>query len=708
MRLRLRAWLGRRSTRGLVGLFIGVLALFGLVGGGVYAVLGGVGIVPTGNNIDLQSGLIGWWKLDGNAIDSTPNANNGTPTSVTATTDREGKASGAESFNGSTSTINLGAPSLFTPTNITVSAWFNGTVANTGGNEHGLVCKDVSGSITNAPYCLFVLDGKVEWRITDSTNTTTQIASTLFGTLSDNTWYHVVGTYDGTTMQIFVNGNRIQTSTGVVSGAMGNTTGTLKIGQQKGGFPTRFFAGTIDDVRVYNRVLTAKEVTALYGEYDPGINLSSGENGLVGWWPLNGNTKDATPYGDDGTNTAATLTTDHHGVANSAYSFNGTSSYLDMGAASVLNPTATVSVSAWFEEPSFTSTVGGIVCKDVSSGIGNPPFCIFTTNGFVEWEANNASNTSTQISSGGCFASLTTNTWYNVVGTYSGTQMAIYVNGVLCQTSTGVVTGALANSTGTLKIGQQKVGLSRFFNGSVSDARLYNRVLTVAQIRTIYTSYNSQINLNSSPTNGVTNNLNAGLVAYWPFNGNTRDVTPYSENGTLVGSPSLTTDRKGRANSAYSFNGSTQSITYPTGSLPTSAITVSAWVKQSGLASFYNLINNQWTVNGGWLLYTDGTGIPRFGVYEASAQHNASCATGSFTSGVWHHLVGTYDGSTVKLYLDGNVCTTTASTSGSLAYTTTISVGSTSGGATHSIDDVRIYNRALTASEVSALYNNYY
>lgn len=55
-----------------------------------------------GDSINLQKGLVGWWKFDGNAKDSTPNSNHGTVTGATLTTDRKGQTNKAYSFNGST------------------------------------------------------------------------------------------------------------------------------------------------------------------------------------------------------------------------------------------------------------------------------------------------------------------------------------------------------------------------------------------------------------------------------------------------------------------------------------------------------------------------------------------------------------------------------------------------------------------------------
>lgn len=217
----------------------------------------------------------------------------------------------------------------------------------------------------------------------------------------------------------------------------------------------------------------------------------------------------------------------------------------------------------------------------------------------------------------------------------------------------------------------------------------------------MYSTYSSQL---------VVSDFQKKLIGDWPLNGNAKDNTPYSTNGTISGAV-LTADRKGRANSAYSFNGTTNSITLATGHWPSQTITVSAWVNQSTLANWYDLVSNNWGVVGakGWDMYVNVSGTPLFGLWQnGESQYNAFCAAGSMTTGAWHLLTGTYDGTTVKFYFDGNVCPNTASVSGATLYTAgNVRVGEVVEGSTHYIDDVRIWDRALSATEIGVLYRIY-
>jgi hypothetical protein len=82
-------------------------------------------------------------------------------------------------------------------------------------------------------------------------------------------WYHVVATYhyvaDGTSvMNMYVNGVQDATQITTAHGPINTTTAPLTIGVDNYADPTRFFAGTLDDVRIYNRTLSASEVQQLY------------------------------------------------------------------------------------------------------------------------------------------------------------------------------------------------------------------------------------------------------------------------------------------------------------------------------------------------------------------------------------------------------------------------------------------------------------
>ncbi|PJE65064.1 hypothetical protein COU91_03630 [Candidatus Saccharibacteria bacterium CG10_big_fil_rev_8_21_14_0_10_47_8] len=677
-----------KGKKGVIVIFAAVLVLGG-IGGVIKAALGGAPSNQTSGDIELQRGLVGWWKMDGNAKDSTPYGANGSLTGTGATTDREGLASGALSFNGTTDAVTVGDLSQLKITGSqTISLWLKPSDFSARRNPYAKAYGG-EGTITQET------NGTVNYYYgTAGSNNLPYQGFTMSSALSLNTWVHLVIVRDlsGMTLTWYKNGSQTDQAAASYSAAVASTF-PLYIGK---GYVSNY-AGSIDDVRVYNRALSANEVTALYQSYGSGAAVASGNNNLLGWWKFDGNAKDSSPYANNGTTTTgSTLTTDREGLANGAYAFSGTApSYITMGNSTVFN-SSEVTFSAWVK-PSIISGYQTIIAKELQykyriSPSGNVEILV-SRNG-TSWAINT-----------GFTASLTAGNWYNIATTISSTSnlATVYVNGASIG-SIALGGSITAFNSNPLLVGTYNVSSGEPFHGSIDDVRIYGRALSAAEISQGYSSYNPKVQISD---------FQKGLVGDWPLNGNAKDNTPYSNNGTVSGAV-LTTDRKGRTNSAYSLNGTSNSITVSGSSFPTSAITISVWVDIPSATGGPRLVNNNWvSPEGSWLMYVPGgaSSYAFFGIYHSSSQYPAHCASGSFTANVWHHIVGMYDGSTVKAYYDGSLCTTTTSSiSGVTLYNGgNVQIAAPNGGSPPSylIDDVRVWNRALSAAEVSALYQSY-
>jgi hypothetical protein len=203
----------------------------------------------------------------------------------------------------------------------------------------------------------------------------------------------------------------------------------------------------------------------------------------------------------------------------------------------------------------------------------------------------------------------------------------------------------------------------------------------------------------------------AGLVAYYPFNGTANDAI--GSNHGVVTDAVLVADRKGNANEAYSFNGTSAWITLPDQGLPSGngPRTVALWIHFNGYSANPALISY-------------GAIAPNNAFYavllSASRPNNPLCvgqAGGGDTPSVagtelnrWYHLTFSHDGSQTKIFLDG-VLRGTASRTFDTTLPGTWHIGSyidpapTQGNVHHHglIDDVRVYNRALTDAEILSL-----
>ncbi|MDB6067347.1 MAG: hypothetical protein JWR26_3555 [Pedosphaera sp.] len=216
-------------------------------------------------------------------------------------------------------------------------------------------------------------------------------------------------------------------------------------------------------------------------------------------------------------------------------------------------------------------------------------------------------------------------------------------------------------------------------------------------------SSNAALNLNGYPSN-----LYFGLVAYYPFSGNANDVTFNANNGVVQGAV-LTTDRFGNTNSAYAFSGA-QAIVSPDVPLTqTDNWTMSAWLTadslaQSGIAVCLGAALGQ-ADYGMEFGISDGNfnnGQKLFGSLSGIAVDSGF----SFTAtNQWHHVVLLRDSGITLFYVDG-IQTGTPDTAAPAA-PTLFTLGSASNTRYYQgkLDEVRIYNKALSSSDVQHLYN---
>jgi hypothetical protein len=199
----------------------------------------------------------------------------------------------------------------------------------------------------------------------------------------------------------------------------------------------------------------------------------------------------------------------------------------------------------------------------------------------------------------------------------------------------------------------------------------------------------------SNPTTPAGTLPTSGLVAYYPFNGGANDASGNGGNGTVTYA-AFTTDRFGKANSAYSFDGVQASISTPTMYFAhRNQVSVSLWAKIPPQSLHY------------FIMCSD------FGIFSrdstagmAISLPSTNSASGPITPNTWTHIVGTYDSLSIRVYI-GGVLRDSVSWPGTLAPLDRNLVFGQFGTAywQGSLDDIRIYNRPLTPAEVLELYH---
>lgn len=211
-------------------------------------------------------------------------------------------------------------------------------------------------------------------------------------------------------------------------------------------------------------------------------------------------------------------------------------------------------------------------------------------------------------------------------------------------------------------------------------------------------------------TNGLVLALDAGNLKSYPTTGTSwTDLTNNGWNGTLVNSPGFNSSNSG----SISFDGTNDYVRVSDITTITTQITVEAWVFANSIGSYNSMVAQYRTANpsiSSWILETFGSSAYFF----IANGTNLASGSVSFETGSWNHFVGTYNGSTVKLYKNSILSPTTGTIAAMNNSSLNINIGAlySNGGAEGSdglwngrISQVKIYNRALTDSEVLQNYN---
>jgi hypothetical protein len=214
--------------------------------------------------------------------------------------------------------------------------------------------------------------------------------------------------------------------------------------------------------------------------------------GLVAYYPFDGNADDASMSGNDGTVLGATATADRFGTPSAAYDFDGIDDYVSIPDAVSLDPQDAMSAAAWFMLRSFSCPYPPIAKKsDATQSNGYSLECHFDPE---DWDGSYLGPSVffiVDLTGGGLDeysgpTSISLDTWHFVAGTYDGTNEEIYLDGVL--RNSHEYSGPMSTSPNDLEIGRDPSNPSRFFDGLIDEVRIYNRALTTSEVLLLYQS----------------------------------------------------------------------------------------------------------------------------------------------------------------------------------------------------------------------------
>jgi hypothetical protein len=647
----------------------------------------------------LTNGLVAYYPFNGNANDASGNGNNGNVAGAVLTTDRFNQSSAAYYFNGTNSSI--GIPAFFDlgQPNYTISFWFN-TVSTQQIDQYFLnscpnptLQLEYNQTINSA-------EGFVSYSIGVGNN---WIQPTQrHGTKNDyqsNTWYQVAFVKQGSQFSIFIDGNLDNTSSAAVpdTGPVGFVLGQVCNSSTTTVNPGIGFGllGKLDDVRFYNRALSTNEVQQLYAYESQAQTILT--NGLVAYYPFNGDANDESGNGNNGTVNGAILTSDRFSQPNSAYLFNGVNSYIQLE--KNFPDMTNMTVSAWVQYTSGSYINGqGTILDDSDTTASNDfEFGVSDSTDAIIVATKSGYSLTQNVPLGRSIS----NVWVQLIWVITGSGSIVYLDGVSVFTTiqggnnTGLHAPPIIGATSS------EVPFVAFFGGKIDDLRIYNRALSGLEVQQLY-AYESR----------AQTVLTNGLVAYYPFNGDAYDYSGNGNNGIVNGAQSAT-DRFGNPAGSYSFTAYPQSIAtsgsagFPSG---TNDFSISVWLTLSFIPTndaqiiFCNAVRNDLQLN--FSPSTATTSVMDFWT-GGSVLHTPDFA---WVPQQWYNLQVVRSQNVVTIYRNGIVIGQNQTANGVSAPPASdyLQFGLGVPPQIHQfygqLDDIRVYNRALSASEVQQLY----
>ena len=628
------------------------------------------------------------YRLENNANDE-GGVYNGTPTNVTYSTGVFGQAG---VFNGSNSNITSSAGFTGNPV-FSLSFWVNpssnsGTPFLFGNSSSGQAFLTYINPSNKLNF------GRWGDSLGDS------IAS-----VPNNTWTHIAISNNSGNVQLYINGKsdlRFSTTYSIASnnfyvGSAANTS--------------QYLNGSIDQVRIFNKAITPLEVQSLYqervvicGGQAKTVDIL-GDNSCIALYPLDGNANDLSG------NYSGTPTDVSYGVGefDLAGVFNGSSSIINIPNVSAfdVNTTGEFSISAWIK-PNEIASRNPIFC---STSTFNPLDSSYVdyrltlwTNGFPKMDQSFGGGSGTQISALSTVAA-TVGVWNHVVGTIKNSgEVRVYLNGVLRDSNSA---GSTTRSSFSPTLGVY--GSSHKTNGLIDQVRIFNKELSSSEVTTLYNETACDVLACSGTTNTLDILGDSSCIAAYPLDGSPLDLS-----GNYNGVQTNVTYPVGKFDLGVAING-VGYIQIPTLTIPNTT-TISLWAKPYSTAfggTLFSAQTSDYRREYPMLIW-----VPQSATYNGFAviyTQNAQFITSSSVAAVnvWHHIV----------------CIKNSDGSGSM-YVDNVLIGSIGANTTHpqiagftlgakyepenpflgdffpgEIDQVRIFNKALSAGEVTTLYN---
>jgi len=356
-------------------------------------------------------------------------------------------------------------------------------------------------------------------------------------------WTHIAATFDNTIgSKIYINGQMVLSGTNKSTNGDGKSPVVIGARShdnlQVAGVADDMLNGNIANAAIFTAGLTQDEVASIMNE----ASLIETNPNLLAYWKLDegvgttgadftGNNDAAiyrikiVPSADWQTDTELPnlisnqiANNEADNIKSGAYDFDGIDDYLTIPNDASICVMSAITISAYIKTTK-VATSGLFIVESRDTSIDG--YVLFVSNGFIALKINGITLVSTKFVSDG--------RWHHIHGTYDGSNIKLYVDGVLIATTAGSPTGI--SSTATVRIGFGSVSsASSYFDGQIGEVMIYSEALTSEPIwnHAAYSKYPDSTN----------------LQGHWRLNGGVIDETSNNNDGTIVGLPLYIRDKE--------------------------------------------------------------------------------------------------------------------------------------------------------------------
>ena len=555
-------------------------------------------------------------------------------------------------FDGTADYIDLGDnfDSVFTGTDWSLSVWIN---VSTNTSYDCFFSKGI-------PVQFYVHHGKVKIWLGDPYLVGTPITSAT--TLSLDTWYHVAFTRSGSVNILYINGSPEATLD--VAGSVPASAKELIIGAYAGPIttPALPFQGSISELSIFNYKLEAGEVGTLWGSAETGVGNPMGLDPV----PV------AYYKGDKAALGARFGAVPNQVSGDYVFDFNGTSDYIDTSATpAVLGlPATTVSggsfsISLWYNHSTLTN--GPPIIQSTTNYAWNDGFAIKQEVALGQdrlrfWVGAQATHVAT--------GNLNASQWYHVVAVFTGGAthtLELYIDNVLVSTASFTTSRNIHNPT-PISMAWAPDGYGYFYDGMVSNAAIWDSALTSGDVTILYNNGTPLTTLADFPASG-------DVQAWWKLDQSALWNPVYDTwalppaNGTLT------------QTQAYAFDDSINQYIRNESMIGRSSeteFTFSVWINANTLTAGYG--TSPFGTNGSFQVFDDPGGVLRFYLTTTTIYWNHYANGGGtnvvlnhsdsgFAKGGWYNVIGVFESSAWKVFVNGEDYSADISYTGSVPST---------------------------------------